>query len=134
MPTAARFSITMPDLTRSKVTTRNRCASLARTVVRWNTSLRGLACASFGKKDLSAIPNIFYDFGGTQSGMRDRSCAVAQKSDPGPRATKESRLRTRTRIALTSGIRQRGPLAFKGGRHPRRHQEKRTRAALTNTI
>ena len=49
----------------------------------------------------------------TRSGMRVRSCA---KSDPGSAQTKESRLRTRTRIALTSGIRQHGyPRAFKGG-------------------
>jgi hypothetical protein len=49
----------------------------------------------------------FTSGGGTQSGMRCRSGAVAAKSDPGRVQPSESRLRTRTRIALTDGIRQR---------------------------
>jgi hypothetical protein len=75
--------------------------------VRWNTSLRDLACASFGEKDCPQLRIFSTTLAAPGAECGVRSCA---KSDPGSAQTKESRLRTRTQIALTSGIRQHGSL------------------------
>ena len=49
-----------------------------------NTSLRESNCASSARRTYPQLRTLFYDIGGgTQSGMRGRSGAVAQKSDPG---------------------------------------------------
>ena len=49
-----------------------------------NRSLRESTCACLARRTYPQLRTLFYDIGGgTQSGMRGRSGAVAQKSDPG---------------------------------------------------
>ena len=58
--------------------------ALPRMAVYLNTSLRESTCASLARRTYPQLRTLFYDIGGgTQSGMRGRSGAVAQKSDPG---------------------------------------------------
>ena len=51
--------------------------------VHLNTSLRESSLRLRWREGVVRNREHFYEFGGTQSRMRGRSCAFAQKSDPG---------------------------------------------------